>query len=604
MATTAGFLVEFDGTALADDLADLMTSAYVDSSLRLPDAFLLRFRDPNRIVIEKSGVTIGTKVTVRCSSSQTQTPETLISAEVTSLEAEAGGSGSFTIIRGYDPAHRLFRGRHTRSYTQITASDAVREVADRADLPAGRIDSSRTVFDHLGQFGQTDWDFLDRIARRIGYEIAVRDHKLDFRPREPAASAPSADSGDSDPLVLRLGTDLLRFRSVITAAEQVADVEVRGWDTAQKRAIVSVAPAETACVDLPAITPADVAKPFGAPRYVAADVAYRTQSEADGAATALADEIGSSFAELDAVARGNPKLRADVGITIENAGKPFDGKYTITAARHRFEPANGGYTTAFSVTGRQERSMYGLTAGSGRTPRTPGVVIAQVSDVRDPSAQCRVRLTFPWLSDDYVSDWARVVSPGAGKGRGAMFIPEVGDEVLVAFEQGDPDRPYVIGGLWNGVDTPDDKGTTLVDGGTGAVDRRSLVSRNGHRIDLLDDDGRSEGITAESGDGTLRFTMDAVGTRIEVHSDGSVRIEGGKGIVVDAGGADLDLKGRRVAIAATNGVSVSGGAGPVDVESDTAMSLQGNKVKVEGKATAELTSGGPTTVRGAVVRIN
>ena len=168
MATTASFLVEFDGTKLPDDIAGLLISAYVDCSLRLPDAFMLRFRDPGRIVVEKSKVKIGTKVKITVSSTETQTPEQLISAEVTSLEAEIGSPGSFTVIRGYDPAHRLFRGRHTKSYTQTTASDAVNQVAQRADLPSGEIKSSPTVFDHLGQFGQTDWEFLDAIAKRSG----------------------------------------------------------------------------------------------------------------------------------------------------------------------------------------------------------------------------------------------------------------------------------------------------------------------------------------------------------------------------------------------------------------------------------------------------
>ena len=107
---------------------------------------MLRFRDPNRIVVEKSKVKIGTKVKITVASTETQTPEKLISAEVTSLEAEIGSPGSFTIIRGYDPAHRLFRGRHTKSYTQITASDAVSQVAQRADLPTGQIDVQQDRF--------------------------------------------------------------------------------------------------------------------------------------------------------------------------------------------------------------------------------------------------------------------------------------------------------------------------------------------------------------------------------------------------------------------------------------------------------------------------
>ena len=604
MATSATFVVEVDGTKLPADIAELLTSAYVDSSLRLPDAFMLRFRDPNRIVVEKSKVKMGSTVNITLASTQTETPEKLISAEVTALEAEIGSPGSFTIVRGYDPAHRLFRGRHTKSYTQATASDAVTQVAQRAKLPAGQIDSSKTVFDHLGQFGQTDWEFLDGLAKRIGFELTMRENKVDFRPREEAKSAPAQDTGKTNPLVLRLGSDLLRFRSVITAAEQVAEIEVRGWDVAQKRKIVSTVPAGTKSVELPTMKPADMAKPFGDPKYVASDVAYRTQSEADTAAKALAEDIGSSFAEIDAVARGNPKLRANVGIKIENAGEPFDGKYTITAARHRYDPTHGGYTTAFSVTGRQERSLYGLASGGGRAAAGAGIVIAQVSDANDPSNQGRVKLTFPWLSDDYVSDWARTMQPGAGKDRGAMVVPEVGDEVLVAFEQRDPQRPYVLGGLYNGTDTPSAKGPKLIDSGSGAVNRRSFVSRNGHRIDLLDEDGKTEGITAETGDGKLKIVLDSVGTKITVHSDGKVLVEGKNGIVVDAASSDLELKGKKISITATNGVTMSGGAGAVDVDTQTALSLNGTTIKVAAKAAAQFQAGGPNTITGTPVKIN
>ena len=78
-----------------------------------------------------------------------------------------------------------------------------------------------------------------------------------------------------------------------------------------------------------------------------------------------------------------------------------------------------------------------------------------------------MRLRFPWLDDTYVSGWARTVQAGAGKDRGALVLPEVGDEVLVVFEQGDFRRPYVLGGLYNGMDQPSPQGIPAVDGGKG-----------------------------------------------------------------------------------------------------------------------------------------
>ena len=332
---------------------------------------MLRFRDPGRIVIAKSGAKIGSKVKVSVATDASQSPEPLIQGEVTALEAEFDSTGTYTVIRGYDQAHRLFRGRRTETYTQSTASDVATKVAQRAGLTVGKIESTSTVFDHLSQAGVTDWEFLEGLARQIGYEIAVKDGKFDFRKPQKADAAPDGGKGAAaNPLVLRLGTDLLRFRSLITAAEQVKEVQARGWDLAQKKAFVATSPAKTTSAELATISPADIAKKFGDPVYVASDVAYRTQAEVDGAAAAIAEQIAGAFAEFEGVARGNPKLFAGAAISIDNVGAPFDGKYTITTSHHRYDPITG-YTTSFSVTGRQERSLYGLTSGGGGA-RTDG----------------------------------------------------------------------------------------------------------------------------------------------------------------------------------------------------------------------------------------
>jgi uncharacterized protein involved in type VI secretion and phage assembly len=167
------------------------------------------------------------------------------------------------------------------------------------------------------------------------------------------------------------------------------------------------------------------------------------------------------------------------------------------------------------------------------------------------------------------------VHAGAGKDRGVLVLPEVGDEVLVAFEQGDFGRPYVLGGLYNGVDKPDDKGIPVVDSGSGAVSRRSWVSRRGHRIDLLDQDGRTEGVSLASADDKVSVTLDSTKTKVTVHADGTVLIEGSRGIVVDSAASKLELKGGEVAISAKRGVTVDGGAGAVDVKTASKLDLKG-----------------------------
>jgi phage protein D/phage baseplate assembly protein gpV len=574
------FTISIDGTALPADLEPLLVSADVDDSLNLPDLVILRFRDADRTVLAKTNLKIGAKLVIAATSKASTSPEPLITAEVTALEAEFDATGTFTVVRGYDPAHRLFRGRRTETYTQVTASDVAKKVAQRAGLTVGTVDATSTVFDHVTQGGVSDWEFIDGLAREIGHEVAVKDGKFEFRAPKPAKDAPAPKSEQAEPLLLRQGTDLVRFRSVVTSAEQVKEVQVRGWDVARKQALIGTAPAKTRSAELSGsgVAPTDLAKAFGDPVYVATDVPYRGQSEVDAAAKALSEQIAGASAEFEGTARGNPKIRAGTAIAVDNLGAPFDGKYVVTSSRHVYDQTTG-YTTHFAVTGRQERSLFGLASGSGSRRAMNGVAIAQVSDARDPQHQGRVKLTFPWLSDDYVSDWARTVHAGAGKDRGFFVLPEVGDEVLVAFEQGDIRRPYVVGGLFNGVDTPKTGPIDDVDGGSGAINRRSLVSRRGHRIDLLDQDGRKEGIALATGDGKHTFTLDATGSAVTLHSDGSVTIEAKNGVTVDAGSSSLKLTGGDVSITATTGLTLDGGPS-VKVNASGQVAVSGGVIRL------------------------
>jgi uncharacterized protein involved in type VI secretion and phage assembly len=248
------------------------------------------------------------------------------------------------------------------------------------------------------------------------------------------------------------------------------------------------------------------------------------------------------------------------------AGRPFDGKYILTSTRHVYDPEDG-YTTQFTVSGRQERSLLGLASGGGQSRNgvarpLPGVAIAKVTDVGDPENLGRVKLTLPWLADKYVTDWVRTVQPGAGADRGAVVLPEVDDEVLVAFEQGDARRPYVLGGLFNGVDTPR-LGDRLIDPSTGAVNRRGFISRKGHCLVFLDGDG-DEGVAVLSGDRGLRLSLNQSTMTLKLTSSGNVEIQGSRDVKIKAGG-NLQLE-------ATSAVEVKGmkvsitGSGPVEVK--------------------------------------
>lgn len=595
--------VHVDGTPLPADIAGLLTDACVDDSQRWPDMFTLRFRDIGRTVVTKSGATIGATVKISVQTAAARSPVLLMVGEVTAIEAEFDSAGSFTVIRGYDPAHRLFHGRRTAAFTQVTASDVVKQVVQSAGLQIGSVEPTTTVHEQVSQVGQTDWELLESLSREEGMDLWVREGKVHFAAPQRASAAPAAGArGTRVPLAIRLGTELVRLRAVISSAQQVKEVEVRGWDVSTKKELTSVAPAETDTLQLPDVTARKLAAVFGDKAYRSTEIPFGTQAEVDAAAKALAREVAGSFASVEGVVHGNPDLCANSAITLDGLGSPFDGKYTVTSTRHRFDPAHG-YLTTFTVSGRNDRTLLGLASSGGSTGLT-GPVVGVVSDIKDPEAQGRVQVTMPWLDDDYVSPWARTVHAGAGKDRGWVVLPEVGDEVLVDFEQGDIRRPYVLGGLHNGVDTPPSKGPPLLDDGKGEVTRRTMVSRLGHRIDLLDQKGQSDGVVVQTGDDKLILNLDATATTITVHSDGTVQIEGTQGVVVDAANANLDLKGGKITIAGQQGVELTSAAGNVSVQAGAQLELKGINTKLEGTAMAEVKGGAQCAISGGLVRIN
>jgi len=145
-----------------------------------------------------------------------------------------------------------------------------------------------------------------------------------------------------------------------------------------------------------------------------------------------------------------------------------------------------------------------------------GVVTGQVTNVKDPDQQGRVQVSFPYLGGQNESTWAPVATLMAGGKRGTWFMPEVGDEVLVAFNQDDVAHPYVIGFLWNGQDQPPDSDPS----------DRVIVTKAGHTLRFQDANG-SQKVILESSSGQT-VTLD--------DSEQSITLQGGSRILKMANG--------------------------------------------------------------------
>ncbi|NUO83870.1 phage baseplate assembly protein V [candidate division KSB1 bacterium] len=196
--------------------------------------------------------------------------------------------------------------------------------------------------------------------------------------------------------------------------------------------------------------------------------------------------------------------------------------------------------------------------------RIDGVVIAKVTNNEDPEKMHRVKVEFPWLSEDSESHWARIATLMAGNDRGAYFLPEVGDEVLVAFEHGDIHFPFVVGALWNGVDKPPETNSD------GKNNRRLFKSRSGHKI-ILDDKDGSEKIEIIDKSEKNIITIDTKSNTITLTSD--------KDIVLQAPKGKISLEAKEINLKSQAATKIEAGAG-MDVKATANLVLKGAMVQI------------------------
>jgi uncharacterized protein involved in type VI secretion and phage assembly len=238
-----------------------------------------------------------------------------------------------------------------------------------------------------------------------------------------------------------------------------------------------------------------------------------------------------------------------------------------------------------------------LDSGNGKANITPiqGVVIGIVTNNQDPEKLGRVKVKFPWLSQADESAWARIAAPMAGNNRGAYFLPEVDDEVLVTFERGDLRFPYILGALWNGKDAPPEKNE---DGGNHV---RSIVSRSGHVIRLNDEDGKEK---IEIIDKTKKNSIifDTANNTIQITTDKDIKLSAPQGAI--------ELNAKTISIKSSADTKIEAQNLEIKSSADTKIEATAIEIKssastkIEASAGMDLNANATMNLKGATINLN
>lgn len=588
-------LVKVKGTALAAAWLDLLVHASVDRGIGLIGRVQLRFLDPGFALASAGLFEIGAAVEVAAPGRGGALATGVVSA--VELQQTTAGATPELLVTVVDRAERLQAVSRSRTFLNQTAKQVIEAVAAGCGVKTS-VRGGGTLHTYLLQTG-TDLAFLDHLIQRSGLVWWIdSDGVLQVRP--------AGVSHDRVPL--ELGSSLRSFQVRATAAAP-DQVLVSGWDTEQQTSVSATVTADSAAPKVKDSTFVAGATGRGPDRRgwkataLAATPAPLDSAEAGTFAQAMAAEAAASAVTMQGMCPVDARLQPGVTVEVTGAG-PAAGEYVLTHVEH-VHNRTGFHTRITSGSVRRSGLVDLMQSAPAADPgySLNGVIPAIVTNAHNPEKKSLglVKVKYPGITGNVESAWARVLTLGAGANRGAVFQPEVGDEVLVAFERGDTRRAVVLGGLFS--EKAALPTTDTHDGDK--VKFRRITSRNGHVLEFADGNGDKEEhvlLSAKKGAHVFRLGNDRLDVSV---GNVPVLISNGAGASIEFTAAgDVLIKGKNVTIEST--------AGNTTVNAKANLQVKGMSVKAEASATATLKSSGVATIeasgilsiKGAMVAIN
>ncbi len=207
-----------------------------------------------------------------------------------------------------------------------------------------------------------------------------------------------------------------------------------------------------------------------------------------------------------------------------------------------------------------------MLASSEESSRFYGITVGIVTNNKDEEGMGRVKVKFPWLFDKDESYWARVLTPMAGKERGFYFLPEIDDEVLVAFAHGDISSPYILGALWNGQDKPPELNSD------GKNNLRMIKSRSGHQI-ILDDTENAEKIIIRDSTQKNQIVIDSKNNGISIQVEKDIAIVAKGKISIKSSDGDIEIGCKNLAINTQQNCEIKANSN-IKIQANAGMALK------------------------------
>jgi len=332
--------ISVNGSKLEQKMIDKLLSSKVSYSLEKSDMFVLSFNDADLKIQNKKVFDLGQTVLIELGYNNKFFK--MLEGEIVQMKyTYASGTPITLTLVGFDKMFRLSRTKHSRSFKEIKDSEIAREIAQELGLDSD-IDSTSQQFPYVFQNNQSNLDFLKERARRIDYEVEVEENRLIFKKARHEKRKQSVD--------LIWEKNLMEFHPTIDATKIVSEVEVTGWNPAEKRLIKGTAKAGDETKSITGESGSSSLKGKFKnmdSKIFKVDIPIRTQSEADNLAHARLNQLNMEYITGYGLAVGEPKITAGKMINIKEIGDLINGEYYVVSSEHIF--SSQGYKTYFDV---------------------------------------------------------------------------------------------------------------------------------------------------------------------------------------------------------------------------------------------------------------
>ncbi len=521
--------------------------------------------------------------------------------------ARHGVTAADLVIRGYSPTILLDDGENTKSFFEKSISQIVSDVTGNySDLDVNASVSPDTKFDFSVQYRETNFAFLSRLADENGKWFYYDGKKVQFG----KLTSPNK-------LDMQIGNDIINFDMTLRVIPLKFSDSVYDYvgNTVLKS---SSSPAKVTGLDK---TGDDLLNRsnqlFKQDLNAFPHFKVKAQSELKDITTSKKSALASNLVTISG-ATSNPWLKIgtkiDVGSNDLEKKSTSYGSFIVTSISH--------YADAL---GRYQGKFEAISANLTVPPANPQVVrpvvesqAAVVTDNADPDGYGRVKVKFFWQKDGESTPWIRLVTPHAGKNKGFQFIPEVEDEVLVGFEHYNPGRPYVLGALYHGKASHEDR-----------KDKDNFIKTirtvSGNEVKFYDKDGEEAIlIQNESGQNQILLTlkddgkitiksknkMELLAKEILIEAENKLTMKSdettmqGKSKVDIASEQDCNMKGMNVKVESQQNLDVKAGA-QGSLKATAGLVVDGGpQTSVKSSAMLELNGGAQATMKAGIVMIN